>query len=74
MYIQMQKSHLIYVRKHGGALAHTAAKAMFVGSALLRGLFFGALSVVRRDAATKARIRLSSSALAFHLLGREPVS
>ena len=74
MYIQMQKSHLIYVRKHQSPLAHAATRAMFVGSALLRGMIFRVLAVVRRDAASKARVRLSSSALAFHLLGREPVS
>jgi hypothetical protein len=74
MHIQMQKSHLIYVRKHEGALAHAATRALFVGSAALRRLVFGALSLVRQDEVTKARVRLSSAALAFHLTGREPVS
>lgn len=74
MHVQMQKSHLIYARKHGGWPAHAAVWALFVGSALLRGLLFGALGLVRRDAVTRARIRLSGAALAFHLAGREPRS
>lgn len=74
MHVQMQKSHLIYARKHGGWPAHVAARALFVGSALLRGLVFGALSLWRRDAVTRARVRLARASLAFHLAGREPQS
>ena len=71
MYIQMQKSHLIYVRKHQGALAHAATKALFIGSAVLRWIVFGALSLFRSDGNAKARVRLSAAALRFHFVGRE---
>jgi hypothetical protein len=74
MFIQLQKSHLIYVGKHEGRLAHAATKTLFVASAALRRLVFGALSLLRDDEVTKARVRLSSAALAFHLAGREPKS
>jgi GT2 family glycosyltransferase len=72
MHVQMQKSHLIYVSKHQGALAYASAKALMVASALMRGLLFGGLFLVTQDGPSKARLRLSSAALAFHLLGREP--
>jgi GT2 family glycosyltransferase len=72
MYVQKQKSHIHYVAKHDGALAAGLIRAMFVTSAALRFVLFGALRMVRGDDITKARLRLSKAALAYHLLGREP--
>ncbi len=74
MHVQLQKSHLIYVRKHSGRLAHAATRAMYILSAALRRLAFGVKSLIRRDDDTLARIRLASAALAYHLKGQEPVS
>lgn len=74
MFIQLQKSHLIYVRKHSGRIAWAATRAMYVLSAALRRTVFGLKSLVRRDETTLARIRLSQAALAYHLLGQEPAS
>lgn len=74
MYVQMQKSHLIYVRKHYGAGGYWAVKSLFVGSALLRGVVFWILSLARGDANARARVRLSKAALGWHLMGREPQS
>lgn len=72
MHVQMQKSHLIYVRKHGGAAAHAAMRGLFALSALLRAGLFGTLQVVRRGPVTQARTRLALSSLRFHLFGQEP--
>lgn len=72
MHVQMQKSHLIYVRKHDGWLGYWAVKALFVFSALARRVAFGLLSLIRKDETTLARVRLSSAALGYHLAGREP--
>ncbi|MDQ2089669.1 glycosyltransferase family 2 protein [Marimonas arenosa] len=74
MYVQLQKSHLYYVRKHYGRLGFAAVKTLFVGSALARGVLFGIRSVFRRDADTRARVRLSAAALRYHLFGREAES
>ena len=74
MHVQMQKSHLIYLRKHGGWRAYAATKAVFVASALLRFGLFGALSVLRPHADTTARRRLSAAVLRYHLAGQEPAS
>jgi GT2 family glycosyltransferase len=73
MHVQMQKSHLIYARKHHGRSGHAAAKILLTGSALLRLGLFGARRLIRRDADTQARVRLSLAALRFQLTGQEPV-
>jgi GT2 family glycosyltransferase len=72
MHVQMQKSHLIYVRKHDGVLGYGAVKALFVVSSLLRWIVFRSLSLARDDATTKARVNLSAAALRFHFASREP--
>lgn len=74
MHVQLQKSHMIYVRKHGGFLSYMAAKGMFILSSSLRLAVFGLLSLLRRDPDTRARVRLSAASLKFHALGREPAS
>lgn len=72
MYVQMQKSHLIYARKHHGLAGFLALKAVFTLSALLRLSVFGALRLWRPSGRTEARIRLSWAALSYHLAGQEP--
>jgi GT2 family glycosyltransferase len=74
MYVQKQKSHLLYLRKHAGPLGHGFAKTVFILSALLRLALFGTLSLARPTAETKARVRLSIAALTFLLLRREPTN
>jgi hypothetical protein len=74
MYIQMQKSHLIYARKHDGFLGYAAVKIVFIGSAVMRGLLFGMLRLFRPSDLTRARLRLSRAALLYHLAGQEPSS
>jgi len=74
MYVQMQKSKMIYIRKHYGRIGEWSVRAVFVTGALMRGSVFGGLSLVRPSAEAKAKIRLAKAALFFHLVGREPVS
>jgi GT2 family glycosyltransferase len=74
MYVQMQKSHLIYARKHDGLLGFLVAKSLLVASAVARLGLFGALSLVRANDNGRARVRLSRAALRYHLTGQEPVS
>jgi hypothetical protein len=74
MYVQMQKSHLIYARKHHGLVGYAVVKAMLVASGLMRLGLFAAVGLIRRDANTKARVRLSGAALRFHVLGQDPAS
>jgi len=71
MYLQMQKSHLIYVRKHQGWMGYAFVKGLFVMSALARIAVFGVLRLMRSDEETRARIRLSGVALRYHVLGQD---
>ncbi len=72
MFVQKQKSHIYYIRKHDGVFAAAVVSAMFVTSAALRFALFSVLRLVRGDEITKARLRLSKAALVYHLLGQEP--
>ncbi|TGD61194.1 glycosyltransferase family 2 protein [Tabrizicola sp. WMC-M-20] len=74
MHVQMQKSHLIYARKHHGPGGYALVKGLFVGSALTRWAMFGLLARLRCDETSEARVRLSRAALCWHLAGREPQS
>lgn len=74
MHVQMQKSHLIYVRKHDGWIGYAAVKGMFVVSAAVRLALFGALQLLRQDETIRARVWLAGAALRYHLAGREPVN
>jgi len=72
MYVQMQKSHLIYVRKHYGWPGFLAVKALFVFSAIGRFCLFGVLQMLRPNQNTRARVRLSLATLRYHIIGQEP--
>ena len=74
MYVQMQKSHLIYARKHSSALGFAVVRFLYLISSVLRLSAFSALRLVRSDENSKARVRLAWASLIFHLTGKEPVS
>lgn len=74
MHVQMQKSHLIYARKHDGWLGYALVKTLFIVSAALRLGVFGLLRTMRSNDTTRARVRLSGAALRYHLMGKEPVN
>ena len=74
MYVQMQKSHLIYSRKHHGQVGYLGTKLIYILSATLRLALFGAMRLVRKDAETKAKVRLSLASLQYLIFGKEPMS
>ena len=74
MHIQLQKSHMIYIRKHSGLVAYLIMKCLYVLSSALRLVIFSILSVLRGNADTRARVRLSLASLRFHLFGLEPAT
>lgn len=74
MHVQMQKSHLIYVRKHHGLIGYALVKCLYILSSVLRLIAFGVTRLFNGDARTKARIRLSLASLRYQLFGQEPVS
>ena len=73
MYIQLQKSHLIYVKKHHGHLGYVAVKLIYVGASMLRLGRSSVKQLIGANAETKAQIRLALAALRYHLTGKEPV-
>ena len=74
MYVQMQKSKLIYIRKHYGRAGHALTQAGFVVTAALRAMAFAVSAVAVGGSESRARVRLARAALRFHLLGQEPAS
>jgi GT2 family glycosyltransferase len=71
MYVQNQKSVLLFNRKHYGYSAYCAAKAVYIGAMLVRA---GAWSLQARLGRPAARhqARQAAAALRYHLLGTEP--
>ena len=68
MYVQLQKSKMIYLRKHHGSAGALAGRLIFLGSALLKFT----LSFLHRQEEGAARRRLTRASLWFHLTGKEP--
>lgn len=72
MYIQLQKSLVIFNRKNLGRMAYAASRATFIGSVAARWVVWAVLGpVIRREDAAKLR-RLASAGLKYHLFGIEP--
>ena len=74
MYVQKQKSKMIYTRKHYGWFGALCAKGVFLCSAILRGTAFGLANLARSTPDHKARVRLARDVIRFHLFGREPAA
>jgi GT2 family glycosyltransferase len=74
MYVQIQKSHLIYTRKHSSALGYAAIRSLYMVTSALRLAVFSAMRLVKSDDNAKARVRLAQASLSYHLTGKEPVS
>ncbi|SLN76053.1 glycosyltransferase family 2 protein [Ruegeria meonggei] len=74
MYVQKQKSKMIYTRKHYGWFGALCAKSAFLCSAILRGGAFGLANLARSTPNHKAKVRLARDVIRFHLFGREPAA
>lgn len=68
MFVQMQKSKMIYLRKHYGLSGALLGRMIFVGSSILR---FALSATNQRDEAA-ARRRLARASLRYHLTRQEP--
>jgi GT2 family glycosyltransferase len=73
MHVQLQKSLLIYVRKHNGAFGYWAVKGLMLASSTARAVVFGAVALLRGDDVNRARVRLSRASLRYLLTGRAPL-
>jgi GT2 family glycosyltransferase len=78
MTVQLQRSLLIFHRKHLGRAAWAATKCLFVVAMASRAVGWSLRSAIARGAGAKARARAgarcAAAALRHHLTGREPDS
>jgi hypothetical protein len=72
MFVQLQKSILIFHRKHHGRLSWMVAKAVYILSMLVRYVVFSASSFFDIDSNSSKRAAQSLAALKFHMFGTEP--
>jgi GT2 family glycosyltransferase len=72
MFVQLQKSIMIYHRKNLGFLPWLAAKLIYVISNLVRAALWFFLALVRRDPGLRRKSVAATAAIRFHLLGIQP--
>jgi hypothetical protein len=72
MYVLLQKSKLIYVRKHYGVVGRAVAQTTLLVSMLARSAVFGLASLSAPRGEARALSRLAWAAARLHLTGREP--
>ena len=72
MYVQLQKSLLIFNRKNLGRVAWLCAELVFVGAMLVRAPFWRIRSMLCRGPELDLQARCAEAALRYHLFGLEP--
>lgn len=72
MYVQLQKSMLIYSRKHLGPLSTLAVKAIYIATNGLRYVAWLAKSAIKRDPVSRSKSAAALAALRFHVFGISP--
>jgi GT2 family glycosyltransferase len=69
MFVQIQKSSMIYFKKHLGLGAWLAAKTIYILSNSVRAAAWSFSAVVTRDPSLRRKSAAATAALRFHLLG-----
>jgi GT2 family glycosyltransferase len=72
MFVQKQKSSMIYHRKNLGLGAWWLAKLIYIGSNFVRMVAWFILSIVNRDRRSWHRSAAARAALVYHVIGSEP--
>jgi len=72
MYVQLQKSILIYANKHFGFTGYLQIKLIYLLSMLSRSVVFGVLSMLFRHERFRGNASLAIQALKFQVFGKEP--
>lgn len=72
MFVQLQKSLLIFFRKHLGPAAWLTGKGLYIASNLVRAGAWFLSARVKGDAQLRTRSAAAVAALRFHVLGIEP--
>ena len=72
MYVQLQKSQLIYANKHHGTIGFVKIKLLYLLAMFSRSVIFSVLFVFSRHERFRINASLAIQALKFHVLGQEP--
>lgn len=72
MFVQLQKSTMIYHRKNLGLASWWLLKLIYIGSNFVRMIAWFVLSVVNRDNRNWHRSAAARAALVYHFTGSEP--
>jgi len=72
MYLQLQKSLLLFHRKNRGLLSWAGLKALYILNMGARALLFRAFCVLRLGRSACERARLAGASFRYHLFGVEP--
>jgi GT2 family glycosyltransferase len=72
MFVQMQKSILIFHLKQQGRWSWIARKGLYIFSMFFRYIIYSAMSFLSQDVNISKKIAQSRAAINFHLLGIEP--
>ncbi len=73
MFVQLQKSSMIYFRKHLGLRGWLAGKVIFVLSNFVRAVAWSCSAVATRNPSLRRKSAAAAAALRFHLLGLEVI-
>jgi GT2 family glycosyltransferase len=74
MYIQLQKSILIFLKKNRGMGSWLSAKAIYIVSDAIRAAGLRVMSLGRGDDRLRERAGAASAALRYHLFGTGPTT
>jgi len=72
MFVQMQKSMLIFHLKQQGRWAWIARKGLYIFSMFFRYIIYSMMSLLSHDDNISKKVNQSRAAINFHLLGIEP--
>ena len=72
MFVQMQKSSMIYHRKNQGLAAWALVKGIYIASNTVRMVLWFTSSIINRDPHSRNKSVAAKAALGYHLLGVEP--
>ena len=72
MFVQMQKSSMIYHRKNLGIAAWASVKGIYIASNTIRMVLWLGSSAINRDKIHAKKSAAAKAALRYHFLGVEP--
>ena len=72
MYVQMQKSILIFIRKHFGGLSWLLSKIVLILFMIIRTLISAMVAAIQHDSDSRQKLLQSLAALRFHVIGAQP--